>query len=157
MKISQYFIILFLLIVSFLVGYFVHVPKEVERIEVKEVVRDTTIYITKTIPKVIVEDRVVRDTMVIRDTVWIKDIPTHYTFREEDYDLDVEATHLYDYQLDIHTSANIQYVDREITKTIKTKQHLNHGIQIGVGGMYDFTKKGFGCGVYVGYGLTYSF
>lgn len=94
-------------------------------------------------------------TINVRDTVWIEAKNREYKDSTEDYDITINAVKLNNYQLNIHHQDTIFY-EKEIIKNVYTKpkkQHLNHGITLGVGyGVWNQKPD-----LFIGYSVMYSF
>lgn len=168
MKIAQPHIIqtvagAFLLLLVWLLGFTARrtesdsTPAEVIRYDTVVVVQHDTIRSTRTI----LQETYKYDTIVHRDTVFIADIPQNYIDSTTDYRIDIRATKLYGYDLDIYkTSTNTQVLPREPhTASKERKGRFGQSIVVGL-------QVGYGLGVqpatmrarfepYVGIGITY--
>ena len=127
-----------LLLLVWLLGYTARrtenspAPTEVVRYDTVVVVRHDTIRSVRTI----LQKTYKYDTIMLRDTVFIADIPQNYVDSTTDYRIDIRATKLYGYDLDIYkTSTTTQVQPREPQTAGKER------------------KGGFGQSIVVGYGL----
>ena len=110
-----------------------------------------TVYVSKTKYK----NRYHYDTIHIKDTitnnekVYIYDTIHNYSFKEKDYDLNINAVKLDNYKLDIHTKDTIKYTETVYQTIYKPKSNKP---QIGVfGGLgYDIKGKTFGPEIGIG-------
>lgn len=110
-----------------------------------------TVYVSKTKYK----NRYHYDTIHIKDTitnnekVYIHDTIHNYSFKEKDYDLDINAVKLDNYKLDIHTKDTIKYTETVYQTICKPRSNKP---QIGVfGGLgYDIKGKTFGPEIGIG-------
>ena len=127
---------------------------EVVRYDTVVVVKHDTIRSTRTILQEIYK----YDTVVRCDTVFIADIPQNYVDSTMDYRIDIRATKLYGYDLDIYkTSTNTQVLPRE-PQTAGKERRGRFGQSIVVG-----LQAGYGLGVqpstmqarFEPYGITY--
>lgn len=93
-------------------------------------------------------------TRIERDTVWLADIPQTYEIDSTDYNLKINATKLYWYQLDVHHQETIPVYDK-VETIVKEKKPfpIVFGIQVGAGYGF-FSRKP---DIYVGLGATYKF
>ena len=130
--------------------------KDVAEIE-KEVIVEKcdTIIQTKLKTDTIYFNDIQYKTINVRDTVWIEAKNREYKDSTEDYDITINAVKLNNYQLNIHKRDTITYT-KEIIKNVYTKpkkQHLNHGITLGVGyGVWNQKPD-----LFIGYSVMYSF
>ena len=153
------FIISILLIIS--LSFNVHQcnrkkDKEYVNIEKEVIVEKTdTIIQTKLKTDTIYFNDIQYKTINVRDTVWIEAKNREYKDSTEDYDITINAVKLNNYQLNIHNRDTITYT-KEIIKNAYTKpkkQHLNHGITLGVGyGVWNQKPD-----LFIGYSVMYSF
>lgn len=153
------------LVVGFIIGYLSHKsvpPQVITKTETKVEYRDTTVYVTKhyqmpSVPKLIFfpADTVVRDNIV-----YIKDSTSTYSFKEEDYDLEIDAVKLTDYRLDIHLKENVN-VPTTITNTtttkVKNQSKISMGVTFGGGVTYDVITKNVAVGPTVALGVNVRF
>lgn len=132
-------------------------PAEIVRYDTIVVVEHDTIRSTRTV----LQETYKYDTVMLRDTVFIADIPQNYVDSTEDYRIDIRATKLYGYDLDIYkTSTNTQVLPREPqTAGKERKGRFGQSIVVGL-------QVGYGLGVqpatmqarfepYIGIGITY--
>ena len=153
------FIISILLIIS--LSFNVHQcnrkrDKEYVNIEKEVTVEKTdTIIQTKLKTDTIYFNDIQYKTINVKDTVWIEAKNREYKDSTEDYDITINAVKLNNYQLNIHKRDSITYT-KEIIKNVYTKpkkQHLNHGITLGVGyGVWNQKPD-----LFIGYSVMYSF
>ena len=130
--------------------------KEYVNIEKEVIVEKTdTIIQTKLKTDTIYFNDIQYKTINVRDTVWIEAKNREYKDSTEDYDITINAVKLNNYQLNIHKRDTITYT-KEIIKNVYTKpkkQHLNHGITLGVGyGVWNQKPD-----LFIGYSVMYSF
>lgn len=95
-----------------------------------------TVYVSKTKYK----NRYHYDTIHIKDTitnnekVYIHDTIHNYSFKEKDYDLDINAVKLDNYKLDIHTKDTIKYTETVYQTICKPKKnYFTLGLSVGYG------------------------
>lgn len=132
-------------------------PTEHIRYDTIVVVKHDTIRSIRTI----LQETYKYDTVVLRDTVFIADIPQNYVDSTTDYRIDIRATKLYGYDLDIYkTSTTTQVLPREPQTASKERRgRFGQSLVIGL-------QAGYGLGVqpstmqarfepYVGVGITY--
>lgn len=130
--------------------------KEYVNVEKEVIVEKTdTIIQTKLKTDTIYFNDIQYKTINVRDTVWIEAKNREYKDSTEDYDITINAVKLNNYQLNIHKRDSITYT-KEIIKNVYTKpkkQHLNHGITLGVGyGVWNQKPD-----LFIGYSVMYSF
>ena len=92
--------------------------------------------------------------ITINDTIYIENKPEIYNDSTENYDITINSVKLNSYQLNIHHRDTITYTN-EIIKNVynKKRQHLNHGITLGVGyGVWNKRPD-----LFIGYSVMYSF
>lgn len=92
--------------------------------------------------------------ITINDTVYTELKNREYKDSTENYDITINAVKLNSYQLNIHHTDTIIYTN-EIIKNVynKKRQHLNHGITLGVGyGVWNKRPD-----LFIGYSVMYSF
>ena len=72
--------------------------------------------------------------ITINDTAYIENKPEIYKDSTDNYDITIQSVKMDWYKLNIHKRDTITYT-KEIIKNVynKKKQHLNHGISLGVG------------------------
>ena len=88
------------------------------------------------------------------DTVYIENKPEIYKDSTDNYDITIQSVKMDWYKLNIHKRDTITYA-KEIIKNVynKKKQHLNHGITLGVGyGLWNQKPD-----LFIGYSVMYSF
>ena len=89
------------------------------------------------------------------DTVYIENKPEIYKDSTDNYDITIKSVKMDWYKLNIHHRDTITYT-KEIIKNVYTKpkkQHLNHGITLGVGyGVWNQKPD-----LFIGYSVMYSF
>ena len=88
------------------------------------------------------------------DTVYIENKPEIYKDSTDNYDITIQSVKMDWYKLNIHHRDTITYT-KEIIKNVynKKKQHLNHGITLGVGyGLWNKKPD-----LFIGYSVMYSF
>ena len=109
--------------------------------------RTDTIYNTKTNTEY--------KNIVINDTAYIENKPEIYKDSTDNYDITIQSVKMDWYKLNIHHRDTITYT-KEIIKNVYTKpkkQHLNHGITLGVGyGVWNQKPD-----LFIGYSVMYSF
>lgn len=93
--------------------------------------------------------------LTINDTVYIENKPEIYKDSTDNYDITIQSVKMDWYKLNIHHRDTITYT-KEIIKNVYTKpkkQHLNHGITLGVGyGVWNQKPD-----LFIGYSVMYSF
>lgn len=92
--------------------------------------------------------------ITINDTAYIENKPEIYKDSTEKYDITIQSVKMDWYKLNIHHRDTITYT-KEIIKNVynKKKQHLNHGITLGVGfGVWNQKPD-----LFIGYSVMYSF
>lgn len=93
--------------------------------------------------------------ITVNDTTYIESKPEIFKDSTDKYDITINAVKLNNYQLNIHHRDTITYT-KEIIKNVYTKpkkQHLNHGITLGVGyGVWNQKPD-----LFIGYSVMYSF
>lgn len=93
--------------------------------------------------------------ITINDTVYIENKPEIYKDSTDNYDITIQSVKMDWYKLNIHHRDTITYT-KEIIKNVYTKpkkQHLNHGITLGVGyGVWNQKPD-----LFIGYSVMYSF
>lgn len=123
----------------------------VEYREKQIIKRDTVInykYSTDTI--FITKEKIKYDTIVVDNIVYIKDIPQTYEIDSTDYNLKINATKLYWYQLDIHHQETIPVYDK-VETIVKNKKQSPFGVSLFLGPTYDIYHRQFGVSVGVGF------
>ena len=88
------------------------------------------------------------------DTAYIENKPEIYKDSTDNYDITIQSVKMDWYKLNIHKRDTITYT-KEIIKNVynKKKQHLNHGITLGVGyGLWNKKPD-----LFIGYSVMYSF
>ena len=89
------------------------------------------------------------------DTAYIENKPEIYKDSTDNYDITIQSVKMDWYKLNIHHRDTITYA-KEIIKNVYTKpkkQHLNHGITLGVGyGVWNQKPD-----LFIGYSVMYSF
>ena len=89
------------------------------------------------------------------DTAYIENKPEIYKDSTDNYDITIQSVKMDWYKLNIHKRDTITYT-KEIIKNVYTKpkkQHLNHGITLGVGyGVWNQKPD-----LFIGYSVMYSF
>lgn len=122
--------------------------------------RDTTInvvrhYTMPTVPKLVY----LNDTIVKDNVVYIRDSTSTYTFNEEDYDLNIQAVKLTDYDLNIHIKEPVVVPTEITTTTIKNRQKskVTFGVAFGMGATYDMFNKNMAFGPSVTGGIVLNF
>ena len=88
------------------------------------------------------------------DTAYIENKPEIYKDSTDNYDITIQSVKMDWYKLNIHHRDTITYT-KEIIKNVynKKKQHLNHGITLGVGfGLWNQKPD-----LFIGYSVMYSF
>lgn len=93
--------------------------------------------------------------ITINDTVYIENKPEIYKDSTDNYDITIQSVKMDWYKLNIHHRDTITYT-KEIIKNVYTKpkkQHLNHGITLGVGYGVCNQKPD----LFIGYSVMYSF
>ena len=93
--------------------------------------------------------------LTINDTAYIENQPEIYKDSTDNYDITIQSVKMDWYKLNIHHRDTITYT-KEIIKNVYTKpkkQHLNHGITLGVGyGVWNQKPD-----LFIGYSVMYSF
>ena len=93
--------------------------------------------------------------ITINDTAYIENKPEIYKDSTDNYDITIQSVKMDWYKLNIHKRDTITYT-KEIIKNVYTKpkkQHLNHGITLGVGyGLWNQKPD-----LFIGYSVMYSF
>ena len=93
--------------------------------------------------------------ITINDTAYIENKPEIYKDSTDNYDITIQSVKMDWYKLNIHKRDTITY-SKEIIKNVYTKpkkQHLNHGITLGVGyGVWNQKPD-----LFIGYSVMYSF
>ena len=92
--------------------------------------------------------------ITINDTAYIENKPEIYKDSTDNYDITIQSVKMDWYKLNIHKRDTITYA-KEIIKNVynKKKQHLNHGITLGVGyGVWNQKPD-----LFIGYSVMYSF
>ena len=149
------------LVVGLGVGWLIGIsktPEIVEKIIEKEVVRNDTIVRVDTLRYMVevpVVEKVV-ETKIINDTVWIKDEPQKYEYNTDRYKLEINATKLYGYNLDVYNvDTTIIYQERlKETITVDKKNWKDYiTFSVGVGVQYGLIHKQLDVGPYVGVGI----
>ena len=114
-----------------------------------------TVYVSKTKYK----NRYHYDTIHIKDTitnnekVYIYDTIHNYSFKEKDYDLNINAVKLDNYKLDIHTKDTIKYTETVYQTIYKPKKnYFTLGLSVG----YGFGIKSKDIQPFVGITATYN-
>lgn len=153
---SSTVILCLLLLISVSYNIFLLNYPKIEEVEVLEYIEKTDtvvkhIYHYDTIRP---PQKIIYQEKIINDTVYIADTPKNYNFEDEKYSLNINATKLYDYSLDIHLTDTIPvYHTKVVREIVKKTPRITHGIQIGAGyGV--FNKKP---DLYIGYGVQVNF
>ena len=93
--------------------------------------------------------------ITVNDTTYIESKPEIYKDSTDNYDITIQSVKMDWYKLNIHHRDTITYT-KEIIKNVYTKpkkQHLNHGITLGVGyGVWNQKPD-----LFIGYSVMYSF
>ena len=93
--------------------------------------------------------------ITINDTAYIENKPEIYKDSTDNYDITIQSVKMDWYKLNIHKRDTITHT-KEIIKNVYTKpkkQHLNHGITLGVGyGVWNKKPD-----LFIGYSVMYSF
>ena len=92
--------------------------------------------------------------LTINDTAYIESKPEIYKDSTDNYDITIQSVKMDWYKLNIHHRDTITNT-KEIIKNVynKKKQHLNHGITLGVGyGVWNQKPD-----LFIGYSVMYSF
>lgn len=95
-----------------------------------------TVYISKTKYKDIYHyDTIhIKDKVTNNEKVYIHDTIHNYSFKEKDYDLDINAVKLDNYKLDIHTKDTIKYTETVYQTICKPKKnYFTLGLSVGYG------------------------
>lgn len=154
-------VVLALMFATIMCITFTNKPYDSEPIDIRYdtivVVKHDTIRSTRTI----LQETYKYDTVVLRDTVFVADFPQNYVDSTTDYRIDIRATKLYGYDLDIYkTSTTTQVLPREPQTASKERRgRFGQSLVIGL-------QAGYGLGVqpstmqarfepYVGVGITY--
>ena len=128
-------------------------PTEILEKFVTVVERDTVIKTVKDYDTVFVsKDHFVYDTIIVNEKVYIEDRPQTYHVDSTDYTLDINATHLMWYKLQLHRQDTITWRERTITETVVKKQSP-WGLGLFLGPGYDVYNRQLGLSV--GIGLTF--
>ena len=129
---------------------YVNIEKEVTVEKTDTIVeykyKTDTIYNTKT--------KTEYKNITINDTVYIENKPEIYKDSTDNYDITIQSVKMDWYKLNIHKRDTITYT-KEIIKNVynKKKQHLNHGVTLGVGyGVWNKKPD-----LFIGYSVMYSF
>ena len=141
------FLLTILLTMSICLNFYLYFLREplVKETKTEVVKKDTvvtfkkdfdTVYVSKTKYK----NRYHYDTIHIKDTitnnekVYIYDTIHNYSFKEKDYDLDINAVKLDNYKLDIHTKDTIKYNETVYQTIYKPKKnYFTLGLSVGYG------------------------
>ena len=82
----------------------------------------------------------IKDKITNVEKVYIQDTIKNYSFKEKDYDLDINAVKLDNYKLNIHTKDTIKYTETVYQTIYKPKKNLiTIGVNVGYG--FGFTSK----------------
>lgn len=155
------FIISILLIIS--LSFNVHQCNRKRDKEYVNVEKEVTVEKTDTIIDYIYKADTIYNTktnteykyITINDTAYIESKPEIYKDSTDNYDITIQSVKMDWYKLNIHHRDSITYT-KEIIKNVYTKpkkQHLNHGITLGVGyGVWNQKPD-----LFIGYSVMYSF
>ena len=154
------FIISILLIIS--LSFNVHQCNRKKDKEYVNIEKEVTVEKTDTIIDYIYKTDTIYNTktnteykyLTINDTVYIENKPEIYKDSTDNYDITIQSVKMDWYKLNIHHRDTITYT-KEIIKNVynKKKQHLNHGITLGVGyGVWNQKPD-----LFIGYSVMYSF
>lgn len=161
MTTKQIIIIIFSCILCLLlggvIGWLLNNKKVPQKQEKEVIVKYDTIEVTKTIDhtKYVYDTIVVWDTIVKDSVVYVKDEPKVYSDSTADYRLDITATKLYDYKLDIY--------EKETTIIPpENKVKWGQSVVIGISGGYGVSitqqpafSPFIGISVTYGFGITW--
>ena len=82
----------------------------------------------------------IKDKITNVEKVYIQDTIKNYSFKEKDYDLDINAVKLDNYKLNIHTKDTIKYTETVYQTIYKPKKNwITIGVNVGYG--FGFTSK----------------
>lgn len=160
------FLMTILLTMSICLNFYLYFLREplVKETKTEVVKKDTvvtfkkdfdTVYVSKTKYK----NRYHYDTIHIKDTitnnekVYIHDTIHNYSFKEKDYDLDINAVKLDNYKLDIHTKDTIKYTETVYQTKYKPKKNW---ITIGVNAGYGYGFKSKQLEPFIGLGINFN-
>ena len=136
-----------LLTISICLNFFLYFLREplVKEVKTEVVKKDTivtfkkdfdTVYISQTKYKDLYHfDTIhVKDKITNVEKVYIQDTIKNYSFKENDYDLSIDAVKLDNYKLDIHAKDTVRYVET-VYQTINKpkKNHFTLGLSVGYG------------------------
>lgn len=147
------FLLTILLTISICLNFYLYFLREplLKEVKTEVVKKDTILTFNKDFDTVYISQTKYNDihhydTIHIKDKitnvekVYVHDTIKNYSFKENDYDLSIDAVKLDNYKLDIHAKDTIKYT--ETVNTVTYKQRSNKP-QIGIfGGIgYGFTSK----------------
>ena len=141
------FLLTILLTISICLNFYLYFLREplVKETKTEVVKKDTVLTFKKDFDTVFVtqtkyNDIYLHDTIHIRDKVtnvqkvYIQDTIKNYSFKEKDYDLDINAVKLDNYKLDIHAKDTVKYVETVFQTINKPKKnHFTLGLSVGYG------------------------
>lgn len=154
------FIISILLIIS--LSFNVHQCNRKRDKEYVNVEKEVTVEKTDTIIDYIYKTDTIYNTktntkykyITVNDSIYIENKPEIYKDSTDNYDITIKSVKMDWYKLNIHKRDTITYT-KEIIKNVynKKKQHLNHGVTLGVGyGLWNQKPD-----LFIGYSVMYSF
>ena len=161
-----FLLVIILLTISICINFYLYFLREplVKEIKTEVVKKDTvltfekdfdTVYITQTKYKDIYHyDTIhVKDKITNVEKVYISDSIKNYSFKENDYDLSIDAVKLDNYKLDIHKKDTIKYTETVYQTIYKPKKNL---ITIGVNVGYGYTFKSKQLEPFIGLGINFN-
>ena len=143
----RFLLTIVLLTISICLNFFLYFLREplVKEVKTEVVKKDTivtfkkdfdTVYISQTKYKDLYHfDTIhVKDKITNVEKVYIQDTIKNYSFKENDYDLSIDAVKLDNYKLDIHAKDTVRYVET-VYQTINKpkKNHFTLGLSVGYG------------------------
>ena len=155
-----------LLTISICINFYLYFLREplVKEIKTEVVKKDTvltfekdfdTVYITQTKYNDIHHyDTIhIKDKITNVEKVYIQDTIKNYSFKENDYDLSINAVKLDNYKLDIHKKDTIRYVETVYQTINKPKKNL---LTIGINAGYGYGFKSKQLEPFIGLGINFN-
>ena len=155
-----------LLTISICINFYLYFLREplVKEIKTEVVKKDTvltfekdfdTVYITQTKYNDIHHyDTIhIKDKITNVEKVYIQDTIKNYSFKENDYDLSINAVKLDNYKLDIHKKDTIKYTETVYQTINKPKKNL---LTIGINAGYGYGFKSKQLEPFIGLGINFN-
>ena len=155
-----------LLTISICLNFYLYFLREplVKEIKTEVIKKDTIVTFKKDFDTVFVSqtkynDIYFHDTIHIKDKitnvekVYIHDTIKNYSFKENDYDLSIDAVKLDNYKLDIHKKDTIKYTETVYQTINKPKKNW---ITIGINAGYGYGFKSRQLEPFIGIGINFN-